>query len=501
MYSSKNGSYREHWAYVTFYSDKDACFALLNELNYKEEMKWVKYISPASTWRQPVIVERASSVDENLSAASNRSSLLELNDHCLLKIVSYCDLHTKANLWQVCTKIRSLLNEFVLPKEKQDYEIVWDFCEEPPLQSLKRVRDELKYIGPRVKKLRLAVDVDNENDYYYYEEPPALDRFLQKCGRYAYTSIKELELVRMPDGILCGRNLKLIRPILDNIEILTIENDKNWKKSVNIQLPNLKHLLIMPDPLGGNGGMDLHFIQQNLANLEKLTLRHVADSYKDDVKKKLSKCLKNNLKLEYLEMHANNFNDISESTITSMKNLEELVIFDITDGIDNVNCFNKLDKLRKLGMSFLYWAEKSSLMYTIDIACKNKNLKSVLLKVDVDPYQKKYIDHEDNFYIALKLARELPCLEHFYIDVDMTESVIKQIVEIARNLKTLWVGSSAEGTELTYDLMKTLAVMRKSHFENNAAEITVLDFISYINRSAEKIRQLVCSHFKYDPQN
>lgn len=49
------GVYCVQWAHVTFVSDRDACFALLNELNNKEEMKLIYKILPASTWHQPSI--------------------------------------------------------------------------------------------------------------------------------------------------------------------------------------------------------------------------------------------------------------------------------------------------------------------------------------------------------------------------------------------------------------------------------------------------------------
>lgn len=496
LHSSNRGSDWAHWAHVTFHSDKTAYSALIAELNYEGEMKLISHILPASTWHQPTINARAESIVANSPDETSRPSLLILNDHCLLEVLSYCDLNTKANLWQVCSKTRDLLNQFELPTEKKDYKILWDFSLRQPLQTLKRVQDELKYIGPHVVKLSLVAKANDITQFYRHTYPPALEHILRICSKYSVASIRELELVLMPNEIVEGQNLRFIRPILDKIETLTIENDETWKRRVDIELPNLKHLQLIEDqhPLGGDGGMDLGFLIKNSMSLEKLTLRY-------EVRERvvvliLEKYLRDNVKLKSLAMKADNFRTLTKKTIISLKNLEELALlnFTVQSDFDNTACLENLLKLRKLGLSFEYRDHNYEFdpMIAIENAGKIEKLESVMLSYSFDGRHR--IERELYSKMILTLARKLPRLQHIYINFGVTETVIIAIVKAARNLKTLWMARPMAKTDLNYDFMRTLAGIRKYQFENNADEITVLDLINYDDSKSKKIRKLVCFH-------
>lgn len=293
-----------------------------------------------STWHQPTINARAESIVANSPDEISRASLLILNDHCLLEVLSYCELNTKANLWQVCGKMRDLLNQLELPTEKKEYKILWDFSLKQPLQTLTRVQNDLKYIGPQVVKLSLVAKADDITQFYRHTYPPALEHVLRICSKYSVASIKELELVLMPNEIIEGQNLRFIRPILEKIETLTIENDKTWKHLVDIELPNLKHLQLIVDqhPLDADGGLDLGFLIKNSMSLEKLTLRYVV------LERVLEKYLKDNLNLKGLAMKAENFSRLTQRAIISLKNLEELALlnFFYRSDIDNTASLEKL---------------------------------------------------------------------------------------------------------------------------------------------------------------
>lgn len=103
---------RRDYAYIQFSNAKDACIAL--KLEPAERNPMFTDIQPAFTWKQPSAMRQSTN---DISPES--PSLLILNDDCLLKIFEFCDFNTRLHLWNVCWKMRNLLEEFVLRKDDQ----------------------------------------------------------------------------------------------------------------------------------------------------------------------------------------------------------------------------------------------------------------------------------------------------------------------------------------------------------------------------------------------
>lgn len=263
---------------MTFHKEEDAGSAMLSELKRRGGV--IANILPVSAWRQLTFAEKP--INDH---ASNETTFLDLTDKCLLKIIDYCGSREKAKLWLLCKRTRSLLDdELVWPKVlRREYTIVWDFQPDRASRRLEIVREDLKWIGPHVEKLRM----DTVNDApLRLRNPPEFNQMLRICCKYLAASINELDIVRLTNANHC---LKLIQPILNKIEILTFRNIIPLLGAIDVHLPNLKQLMLLDfsaDMLCDD------FIQKNSSKLEKLSIRHLL-AYRPDyqVDNEILKCL------------------------------------------------------------------------------------------------------------------------------------------------------------------------------------------------------------------
>lgn len=426
-----------------------------------------------STWPQPIVADQPTDKE---SIDPNQTTFVDLNDDCLLKIFDYCDLNTRAKLWQVCHRTRDLLAELVLPKENTEYKIKWDYLHHQPLVVPERVREDLIYIGSHVKKLRLelACCFVRQHEYPYLSE---IHEIVACCSKRIGDSINELEFIRLPNCLDCFRQTQA----LDKIEKLTIYTRIGWTDEIKCRLPNLKQLIYGADDLKKHDlfesdcsvGTELDLIRINGSTLETLAIRRIIA----DQKQILEPFLQDNSKLKCLELPSTNYEKLTHTILESLQNLEELVIHGGLWYLDRLEC---LGNLKKLSLKIL-WQPPIDIRTTFDSIIQLKKLQSVTLIVQV------MNNHEGFTEGILDLGRELPNLEYFCIepsadsrspaipDETLPEAVIVEFIRIARNLKTFWI--LGHTNQIRHSFVNSLADIRKSQFGDGPDGIVVLEFI------------------------
>lgn len=438
-----------HWdsgarqlAYITFCNDKDACLALTMQM--REKKPKFSIILPAHTWKQPVAIK------------ADQATLLTLNDQCLLKIFGYCNLPTVVNLWKVCKRIRTVLENNVLPRANM-YTI--RFEEGKSMKPLKRVHDELQCVGSHVKKLRLV------EAYIDGESATNLDRFLQQCSKYLRTSVKELEIRHMPHDLFSARNLELIQPLLLKIESLRVslmdELDINPK---DLQLPKLKELnLDVYD--SDRCGPNINFLRYKFPSLERANMQF-------RVGEEIEIFLKNHRQLKSLQIHAENIDHLTRSIAKHSKDLEELEINGIC--IKDNECrflwpLRHNEMLSKLVLRDWDLEDVSAELLTVILRDLPflKNLRSLMMTTQsfsIDPNE------------IINLGHQIQGLEHFCSNFDWKQTQIIKFIKEARHLKTFCI-TEYDSAWPTIDLFRKVARERKRLFEDDPNGFAILELI------------------------
>lgn len=455
------------WAYITFFNDKDACFALNMEEKGKRNEIFANVL-PAWTWKQP-LCDQISTDDHDTLPNVNESSLMVLNDDCLEHIFHFCDMSTLANIFHVCQRTRDLIERFVRPKVAQ-YEI--NFQCGQPRKSLKRVHDELKNFGPYVKTLRVAEmerNIDNSPTYF--------SRYLDQCNKYVGASLRELQLHQIPS--LCPLSRK-IQSLLNKIESLEFgAGTKNHApfdvplSPENFDMPKLKELSLN---MSTSYNFDnvfalLHLLENDFPHLEKLATRFVLRE------PLLETFLINNVQLKCLHIQTYVTRTLLPLISRVSINLEELIIhgrsFSDKHGILLVLPCIENNKLSKLMLhSGNFENSKYALGLLADVQ-KLKALRSIMLTGFHPTYDQNICD------AIVDLSGEIPHLEHFCTDASLDRITIAEFIARARHLKTFCVAQHGSVCPVTLDFIKSLVAIRRRQFENQFDEIVVLNLILY----------------------
>lgn len=458
------------YAYITFFNDKDACFALLNELRDRSPM--IVEISPAYTWKQPPFVQSSAEV---ALVDSGKSFLLKLNDHCLLKIIEYCDLHTQANFWKVCSRMRRVIEVFELGKLDQ---YMVEFKNGKPIKRLKQVRDELQYIGPYVQTLCLF-ETKNSTEII----SPV---YLHQCKKYLGSSLKELRLDGISPDIFLDSSFETL---LLRVESLYVQFrfwfTKEWSIPKHIHAPELKSLTVSVSNSKIDDEMDVFFFKNKFPQLEKTVLSMWPTT------SGVETFLKENVQLKHLEILCTLEQRELLTVIADVAtNLEALVWSQFCLGHNDASIFKPLEKcqkLEKIGFSCCVDNEDVDLAGEI---CKSlvkvKTLRSIVVWTDnggnVNGSSRLFAD----------VGRELPHLEYFDTTVKMNQSTIIEFVKFARHLKVFCMELDQFVCPMSISFIKTLVEARKTFFEKPSDAIVILDLIFY-PLELETKPQHVCS--------
>lgn len=463
---------------VTFHSAKDADAALQNE--WKCQNAAIANIILVPIPSELEIAEQTINAEIGPNS-SNQTTFLDLNDDCLLSILERCDLDARSSLWQVCHRTRYLLEKFLLSKEDTEYKILYGSHPDELLRVPKRVRENMIYLGSRVKKLRLELGWSFVHNYGY-PYPPEIHKTVEHCSKFVGASINEIEFIRMPNYLDCFRQ----NQALNKVEKLTISNFVGWSGQIKSRLPNLKQLKYGVEDLGCQAklheigatrstGSELDFIKSQL-NLEKLTIRRVVHN------QMLKTLLQNNLQLKCLELVSDIHQSLPMATLNDLQHLEELIIYGLVAGTQLLDNVGNLRMLKKLGLQFTPrdLHDDSWFAVIFNGVLRLKTLRSIMLRVRTTLVSRRERFHES----ILRMGRDLPHLEHFFMNYEnhdyFSESFIIDFVKIATNLRTFWLVGSSVGcieSQVTHDFMRKLADVRKRHFGDCPNGIILLELI------------------------
>lgn len=269
--------------------------------------------------------------------------------------------------------------------------------------------------------------------------------------------------------------------MLNKIKTLSLHIDVRWLRSFQPKLPNLKQLIFSKDPTAHFDrtlayGREFHFIQNNLSNLEALSMSFyfLGRDYT------WATFFTNNVKLKRLGIHSGSYENLIRrhssrcAIISSLKNLEEIVLYNYCARCSPTMLFRPLANLEKLTKLVIVFGVRFKSSYAEIFDCiisELKNVRTVLLS-GIDDYLlgRQLFDNT-----IMKSGRELPHLEHFYINHDFTEKEIIKFVQSARNLNTFWW--VRRDRRITNEFVKSLADIRKAHYGIGPNGIIVLDFI------------------------
>lgn len=439
-------------------------------MEMRDKHQLISVIRPASTWEQPLVIQRAELKSKNES----ESSLMVLNDDCLIEIFKYCDTSSWANLWKVCQRTRDLLEEFVM-QNVTEYEI--GFHEGRPKKSLKRVHDELVCFNPYIKKLRLTEDADFMQEYNcdpnaHY--PVNLNRYLSECSKYLGSSIKQLQICQMPRSLMQGGNLVSIQPLLNEVESLEFIVNLERHIPERFEALKLKELSFNISQGSATGLMNVDFLHNAFPHLEKMTSKISMDHFM------LKSFLRQNVQLKFLKIRTDGYTPqkLFKTICDVSENLEELIISH--DGfhpvVEQEYTTSERHRLSKLLFNFCdyldYYECKTYILLDLQ---KLKTLQSIVL---TGLSTIRYSRRQSPLDAIVRLGRELKHLEYFCIDLPLDCSTITEFIRNAPNLKRFCTEQHASVRPIS-DFMKILAEIRKSLIGGRSDEIAVLDIILY----------------------
>lgn len=223
-------------AYITFVNDHRACVAFLDHKLYNgNDHEEAFDVQPAYTWHKPfkttvTDLANATLASNNNEANLNTSPIFNLNDDCFLALFDYCDIYTLANLSEVCTKFKSLLDHHYFPligSLKVNLRI------KNHSMTLGKLRKILRCVGHHITKLELKFD---------YIESSLLRSYLEKIVQYTSENIRELRIL---DVYFTEELSPIVKPIGEYLEKIYI-HEVNYRQHICIDLyaifPNVTEL-------------------------------------------------------------------------------------------------------------------------------------------------------------------------------------------------------------------------------------------------------------------
>lgn len=220
-------------AYITFYNDKDAYFAMID--NIMNKSNGIFKISPADTWHQPQVISFAVDLPdaEDDPMESTSRFVKNLPNECLLKIFEYCDIESLAEISEVGQSFSDIVHTHLFPAIKEFSTFGSNSKGE---SSLAVVRKILRCIGSYVNKVDICWSGNKK-------------RLLQKVVQHVTNVLK----MRFDDFTLTYELLQIIKPILIRLHTLKyILYDFDAYEHVHFEkyCPNLVKLsLTTPDQI------------------------------------------------------------------------------------------------------------------------------------------------------------------------------------------------------------------------------------------------------------
>ncbi|XP_055300189.1 uncharacterized protein LOC129567384 [Sitodiplosis mosellana] len=424
-------------AHVTFSSNYSAYWMQLKhdfDKMMDPDKKMPFEIRPANSWNQPsenAVLPPYHDVD--MEGAVPPPEIFILNEDCLLHLFKFLDLDSLVNMAYVCKMFRELLDTHCFPHiRKFEFKSENHFDGYDPRlfsMSLVKMRRTLRCIGPFITDLTFQCNAEENNrTKYSVFKHDIISRFLEVLAEKIGPNIRRAWF----SGILLFEEdgISRIAPILHHLEMLKIEGNYSHDGYADIDFQTLCPNLI---------DFELNApVPMTKTDKPWSTLRRLACVWDEDMEPPdMQSFFEWNPQLTCVQFRIwrSLDGDISVAAV-NLPLLEKIGIYDDFENFcisgQSIACLNSLQYLMEVTMHDL---DENCLESVID--CLKTMVRLRKIHLHLHPIQP--IEFEEEYEQSLvKLARQLPNLEHFALDgVTITEVNLIKFVRFANQLKTL----------------------------------------------------------------
>lgn len=383
-----------------------------------------------------------------MSKSSDKRSLLDLDDDCLIQIFENCDVETLLSLHDTCRCFRDIVKQYHFPKTEKFV------CEIHHDSNWNQFRRIAVHTGKYLKHFH--IDVRHNMERYEEEVRDTYLPYLKEFAKFIGDNIRCFYI-----DVECIPNswMPALGPILSHVETIIITtNNRQFEFDFDIhsRAPKLKHLRIQ-----GNYGMEANCQKYNL-------LESVAIGDNEFVSyEAIVRLMRLNPQIKRFKVAAFNADlqvgDIAEH----LPNLEELILFQSDSDLNasTVHTLQRFKKLQNLRLMRIDPGDFDGILAGLPALI---NLRALKVQLNTDYYEEITFSKE-NF---ISIARNIENLEEFSIaNCPLDAKTMMDFVKCAENLKTLHVHDCT--IELNVDMIRQLGQLRLKNkkTKNNSLKV------------------------------
>lgn len=363
-----------------------------------------------------------------LGSVGTSSTLTNLNEDCLLKLLEYFSVETLLTLCDVCQMLRDIICARVLPKVKE-----YDCCLYCDGERSKRI---IRSIGPYLRRL----DVRVSHAFFQGNYMSYLRNYAVNIG----DNIREMTLI-LPD--FPAELIDVLAPVfkcLESLKICTQHNRHNNDINFRAVCPNLLHFYM---------GIEMKFEQntQTWCRLESFALGD--DCYKRIKKATLLKFMSNNPQLKRLKISTRDGIWKIQDIIDRLPHLEQWTIMhDDGDFKADLHLLNDFERLIDLRIMRISTKEFDAIAAVLPKCRKLHHLKLQACNSAMEVFK----PNQQNIFALAHSLKHLETFEISYCKLD--ESLVLEFIQVAAELKELHIHCG--GIELTEEFIKNIIRVR-----------------------------------------
>lgn len=411
---------KDEQAYITFFSDRTACLALLESVHRVSAKTY--FAEPANTWHQPDIesFELKPNSSNEMQIDGNEEEyqppIFNLNEDCLLKITEYCDFDSLVNFSLVCKQFYKLMHQYRLSRI---HELKIDNPRANPSQTLAKTRQILRSVGLYITELTF--------EWSEYGSEHKLKRFLHKIGQYIGRRIQVLHLHNV---LLDESQIEIIQPVLKRIHTLEIRvYNPDFELDMDFQTlcPKLKILKLKEN-------MQLVKCCRAWPNLQYLSI--LGNEYM--ILETFNSFLEQNPQLKCLKFTAFHCDERFLAVAQHLKNVEKLTILPSFPNISSSNLvyLSSLEHLTTLNLMYL---DDTDINGILECLSRFVHLKKLKLHAFFDGSEDDE-HYAPNQRLIISLAQDLMNLEYFCLrNLKVNASTVLDFIRYATNLKSIHI--------------------------------------------------------------
>lgn len=415
------------------------------------------------------------------STSSSETTILHLNDDCLLSVFEYFDSSELSSIADVCTRFReNAQTQFSYSKFNDAYEVRVDSSHRLP-EKLVQVQKCLRNFGACIKAIDLTysrvlnIDIHARHTplEYFYQIFKLLIRY---CCDGALTELVIDGSIFMSDDVNC-----LMRPIFQHLQILKLREcqmSKSFVFELSRWAPNLRELecsyIIGPNvPMMNRRRFFGETETPRFPKLERIafnTLHSVNDKH-------MQRFLRSNLQLKHIELfHCSGVTeDIFRSIADYVPQIETIRYCGVETRVYDFQHFGHFRNLRSLRLDF---SEQGWRVLRLGDNLAFFNLMAVLYEIAMANIPLEHLRLEsfeiievEAFANVISRMKKLKTLGLISIKIEEMGAPKVNMVEICKHLTEL--------TEIYLSSSRTYSVKNLLKLIRNAKKLEILCSVGY----------------------